>query len=320
MPASGPSSAAATGVSFIGGSARAAQLRARRRQQQLPGRDHAAADRRSRRGRRCWRSSRAPRRGAGPPARAPRSRSRRPRARPRSPPCRRAPRPPASARPSAESGALSAAARPSRAIAVPEASDLDAAVVGAVSLAGRAVRLDHDVAELGARRRPTPGRARPSITSPPPIPVPIVSITAFVAPRAAPKRCSASTASVGVVVDRHRDAQALAASGRGSDVGELEVDGHDRDARAGGRSCTGSRARRRRPRGGPRSRPGARARASEELVLAQAHARRGRPVGHVAVGIDDPDQHLGAAEVHADCFDRHKAPSARRSREAIRQY
>ena len=85
--------------------------------------------------------------------------------------------------------------------------------------------------------------------------MPIVSIAALRAPRAAPNRCSASSGEVGVVVDRDRQPQPLGDQVADRHVGEVEVDGHDRRLRARGRSCTGCRARSPPRPGAPRAPP-----------------------------------------------------------------
>ena len=158
--------------------------------------------------------------------------------------------------------------------------------------------------------------------SPPPIPVPIVSMTAFRAPRAAPKRCSARIATLASLSIEHRQPEPLRHQVPDRHVGELEVDGDDRHAPLGGRSCTGC----------PSPAAATSGRASlrgpqlalerlEQLVLAQAMAGRRGAVDDPALGVHDPDQHLRPAQVDADGLDsaQPKSPAASWARRPARE-
>ena len=74
-----------------------------------------------------------------------------------------------------------------------------------------------------------PRYSRPPSTSPPPIPVPIVSIATSAAPLAAPGARLGPDRAVGVVVDLHRQPEALGHEVGEGQVGERQVDGLDRD-------------------------------------------------------------------------------------------
>ena len=87
-------------------------------------------------------------------------------------------------------------------------------------------------------------------------------MTAFRAPRAAPKRCSASDRDVGVVVDEHRQPESLRHQVPDRHVGEVQVDGDDRHAALAVDRARDARARPPRRRGAPRAPSAARARAS----------------------------------------------------------
>ena len=150
------------------------------------------------------------------------------RARPRSPPCRRSPRPRPRARPRAESGPRSAAALPSRPSAVPEASASTHPWSGAVALARRAVDVDHGVAELGTG---AVGAAvdlavddQPAADSGADGEHHRVAV-----PCAAPKRCSASTATLASLSMQTGQPEALGEEVADRHVGDRQVDGGDRD-------------------------------------------------------------------------------------------
>ena len=125
-------------------------------------------------------------------------------------------RPESSARPSAESGAP---ARDPHALA-PDRDARRRAPPGSRrsgSCPGTAARRRR---RRCGRARPPPPRAprtsRPSTTRPPPIPVPIVSMTAFAAPRAAPKRHSASIAAFASLSTTTGSAERARPAGRGT--------------------------------------------------------------------------------------------------------
>ena len=161
--------------------------------------------------------------------------------------------------------------------------------------------------------------------SPPPIPVPTVSITALRVPLAAPKRCSASAAQLASLSIEtgtpSRSAEPLA----DRHVGDRQVDRGDRDARARGRSCRGSRARLRR-RLGVRRAPRATSRTRSRSAAPRSARPKARvsPVEDLALGSDDPDEHLGAAEIDAhgldcrsSCGRRGRDSGSRRIRRAV---
>ena len=79
-------------------------------------------------------------------------------------------------------------------------------------------------------RRSSRGRPRRSRIRPPPIPVPIVSSTAFVAPRAAPQRCSASAATLPSLSISTGQAQSLGHQVADRHVDDREVHRADREA------------------------------------------------------------------------------------------
>ena len=223
IPASGPSSAALIGVSFCGVRARARELLAGRAEQQVAGGHHAAADRRSRRGRRCSRGPRAPRRAAGRsspgrrsrsdrrPGRA-RSRGARPRRRPRRQP---APAPTPGTRPTANSASMRSA--------VPEAIDSMQPWLGQFPWqGGPSMSTTTCPSSAAAPREPRNGL--PPRIRPPPIPVPIVSRTTLLGPaRRAPAELR-DRGGVAVVVERDRQAgqrgDPLAAAARRSAAGD----------------------------------------------------------------------------------------------------
>ena len=303
----------ATGVSFIGGRARARELRAGRPEQQLAGRRSRRRRSRSRRARRCSPGSRAPRRSAVPisattstaPSRRP------PRARsvtsvPVDSARRRPGRGPAPSR-----GALGARPGPRGASAVPDASDSTQPWLGSSpGRAGRSTSID-DVAELGGgpgrspigravedqaaadprsdrqhddvrarpgRRRTGARRARRGwrrCRSPPG-----ARAARSSGPGSARRRASRLTALI--ATPRSRSIVQGIPSPIGSDVGA----GLERLAEL---------ALERR----------------EQLVLAQAGARRRSTCrATCCVGVHDPDEHLGAAEVDADRLG-HQPPPVR---------
>ena len=79
------------------------------------------------------------------------------------------------------------------------------------------------------RRRSSPGRARPSRMRPPPIPVPIVSRTTLRAPRATPKRCSASAATLASLSTKTGTPSRSRHQVADRHVGDRQVDGGDRE-------------------------------------------------------------------------------------------
>src|SRR5436190_4183586 len=93
--------------------------------------------------------------------------------------------PPAASRPSAESGSRSAAAAPSRASACPDAKISTQPWFGQLPWHGGPFS-SITTWPSSAPAPLDPRKGLPLTIRPPPIPVPIVSITAFVAPRAAP--------------------------------------------------------------------------------------------------------------------------------------
>ena len=134
----------------------------------------------------------------------------------------------------------------------PGGERLDAAVVGAVALAGRAVGLDHHVAELG----PGAGRAAVDLAA---------EDQAAADPGADRQHHRVRLAlrgavevlgegrDVGVVVDEDRQADPLADQVADRQVGQRQVDRGDRDAACRDRSSPGCRGRPRRRRGAPRA-------------------------------------------------------------------
>ena len=245
-------SAARIGVSFIGGSARSRSSRAGRLQQQVAGRDHAAADHdhvgledvgeaRQATPSRLPISSKTPIAVASPASAAsvtalPSTVS------PAASIARRAPSP----------GSLSAAALPLAPERRAGGQRLDAAAAGAVALAGRAVGLDHGVAELGAGA----GRAAVDLA---------VEDQAAADPGADRQHHRVVGAAggavevlgqggdVGVVVDEDGQADPLADQVADRQVVERQVDGRDGDPRARGRSSPGCRGRPPRRRAGLRA-------------------------------------------------------------------
>ena len=196
MPASGPSSAATTGVPFIGGSARPRSSSPRRVEQQVAGARSRRRRSRSPRARRCWRSWPG-RRRAGAPTRS------------KTPIAVASPasaasvtalpsisRPSASIVPSAESGSRSAAVAPLAAERRARGERLDAAVAGAVALAGRAVHRRSPCGPARRRRRSSRGRARRRGSGRRRCRCRSSASPRCRRPRAAPKRCSASAATL----------------------------------------------------------------------------------------------------------------------------
>ena len=123
-------------------------------------------------------------------------------------------------------------------------ADLGLPAADRAAAAGGPGRVDRDVADLAAVARRARSSGRPSTMSPPPTPTSPEMYSTSSRPAAAPRRCSASDAEVGLVGDRDRDADAPSARARRSperDVAPAEVRGHRDDSRR----CAG---RRRRPR------------------------------------------------------------------------
>ena len=151
---------------------------------------------------------------------------------------------------------------------------------------------------------------------PPPIPVPIVSMTAFRAPRAAPKRCSARIATLASLsTNTGRPSRSVIRSRTGTSA-IVQVDGDDRHA-----ALAVDRARDAEP---GRRHVGARldraVRSSRSSVSSSSSWRRPwlgavDAMDDPALGVHDPDQHLRPAQVDADGLDRAQ-PRSRRATKA----
>ena len=207
--------------------------------------------------------------------------------------------PSASIAPSAESGSRSAASRPSRAERGARGVGLDAAVARAVALAGQAVHLDHDVAELGAGA----GRAAVDLAVEDQAaadPGPDRQHHRVVGAAGGAEEMLGEGGDVGVVVDEDRQPGALADELADRQVVDRQVDRGDRDAAVvvdrrrdaetdGGDAGTGLV-------GLARSRgPGV-----DQLVLGLAGRALLALESDLDSGVENARRHLRSAEVDAD--------------------